>query len=274
MNRVCALVLASIALAACNEPPQSGGPNDNWAPVGTWVEVWKDDFVGPAGSAPDAASWNITTTGSPPNGELEYYTDRRANSFLDGSGNLVLRAMREDFMGKAYTSGRLNTRGVREFTYGRFEARLRVPAGRGYWPAFWLLGSVGSWPACGELDVMELGGSQPAVAHSAMHGPNFFGGGSLTKQIELTSGSFADEFHVFAVEWTHDGVRFLVDDQPYHVRARADVEALHKTWVFDAPFHIILNLAVGGTFDGPPAPETVFPGDLVVDYVKVFRLDP
>jgi beta-glucanase (GH16 family) len=177
-------------------------------------------------------------------------------------------------MGKSYTSGRLDTRGLREHVYGRFEARLQVPAGTGFWPAFWLLGSNGSWPACGEIDVLELGGSQPAVANSAIHGPDFFGGGALHKQITLPAGSFAETFHVFAVEWTHDGIRWLIDDQPYHVRTRVDVEALQKTWVFDAPFHIILNLAVGGFFDGAPTAATTFPGDLIVDYVAVSRLEP
>jgi beta-glucanase (GH16 family) len=274
MKPVAPLVLASILAAGCNEPPQEGGPNDDWAPQGTWVEVWRDDFSGPAGSGPDAASWRVITTGTPPNGELEYYTDRRDNSFVDGNGHLVLRAVRESYMGKSYTSGRLDTRGLRESTYGRFEARLQVPAGRGFWPAFWLLGSNGSWPACGEIDGMELGGSQPATARSALHGPNFFGGGALTKQFTLPAGTFADTFHRFTIEWTHDGIRWLVDDQPYHVRTRADLEALGKTWVFDAPFHIILNLAVGGTYDGPPTADTPFPGDLVVDYVTISRLEP
>jgi beta-glucanase (GH16 family) len=269
-----ALAWAALLAAGCNEPPLPDGPNDNWKPEGTWVEVWRDDFSGPAGSAPDPANWRVVTIASPPNQELEYYTDRRANSFVDGSGHLVLRAIREDFMGRSYTSGRLDTRGLREHTYGRFEASLQVPAGTGFWPAFWLLGSNGSWPACGEIDVLELGGSQPAVAHSAIHGPNFFGGGALTKLHTLAPGTFAETFHVFAVEWTQDGIRWLIDDAPYHVRTRADLEAMQKTWVFDAPFHIILNFAVGGFFDGPPTADTPFPSDLVVDWVKVSRLEP
>jgi len=177
-------------------------------------------------------------------------------------------------MGRSYTSGRLDSRSLRDFTYGRFEARLKVPAGRGYWPAFWLLGSNGSWPACGEMDVMEIGGSRPAMVRSSLHGPNFFGGGALTQQLTLPAGSFAADYHLFVVEWTHDGIRYLIDDQPYHVRTHAELDRLQDTWVFDAPFHIILDLAVGGVFDGPPTADTAFPGDMVVDYVKVSRLDP
>jgi beta-glucanase (GH16 family) len=273
MKATRALLFASILAVGCNTPP-SDGSDENWAPVGKWTEVWRDDFSGPAGSAPDAANWHILTTGNPPNGELEYYTDRRDNSFLDGNGYLVLRAKLEDYMGKSYTSGRIDTRGLQQFTYGKFEARLKVPAGRGYWPAFWLLGTVGSWPTCGEIDGMEIGGSQPATTHGSLHGPNFFGGGALTNQVNAPSGTFADSFHVFDIEWTEDGIRWLVDDAPFEVHTRAALEASQRTWVFDAPFYIILNLAVGGTFDGPPTADTPFPGDLIVDYVSVSRLDP
>jgi beta-glucanase (GH16 family) len=272
MRRSLACVFAA-SLAGCNEAPQTNSCPD-WAPVGTWVEVWRDDFDGPAGSAPNAANWGVTVDASPPNGELEYYTARRENSFLDGNGHLVIRAIQESFMGKSYTSARLDTRGLREHIYGRFEAKLRVPRGQGYWPAFWLLGSNGTWPACGEMDVMELRGSLPATVGSSLHGPNFFGSGAFTMKYDLSGATFADDFHVFAVEWSSDGIRFLVDEQPYHVRSRCNLELIGKTWVFDAPFHILINLAVGGTFDGNPTSATTFPGDLVIDYVKVSRLQP
>jgi beta-glucanase (GH16 family) len=270
-GRALAGFVLAASLAACNEAPKSASPSD-WAPVGTWVEVWRDDFDGPAGSAPDATNWAVITDAAPPNGELEYYTARRENSFLDGNGHLVLRAIKENFMGKAYTSARLDSRGRREGVYGRFEARLKIPAGKGYWPAFWLLGSNGSWPACGEMDILEIKGSQPDMVSSSLHGPNFFGGGALTQDFHLASGTFADDFHVLAVEWTAEGIRFLVDEKPYHVRPRSEFVTL--TWVFDLPFHILLNLAVGGSFDGAPTADTPFPGDMVVDYVKVSRLQP
>jgi beta-glucanase (GH16 family) len=265
-----ACILACVA--GCSVVPK--GNNDDWVPQGTWVEVWRDDFDGVLGAAPDPTNWRVVTIGNPPNGELEYYTDRRDNSFLDGDGHLVLRALSENYMGRLYTSAKLDSRGLQENTYGRFEARIQLPAGPGLWPAFWLLGSIGGWPACGEIDIMENGGSKPTVIRGTLHGPQYFGGEGLTKQHLLTSGTFADGFHVFAVEWTHDGIRWLVDEESFEVHLRSEMEALGKTWVFDAPFHMILNLAVGGAFDGPPTSETPFPSDMSIDYVKVSRLDP
>jgi beta-glucanase (GH16 family) len=263
-------------LSGCNHPPTASTiADDNWAPQGTWVEVWRDDFEGVSGSAPDPTKWTVETNGRPPNAELEYYTARRENSFLDGDGHLVLRALMEDYMTRSYTSARMNTRGKFEPMYGRIEARMRLPAGKGFWPAFWMLGSNGTtWPARGEIDVMEEKGSDPTTVHGSLHGPNFFGTTALTNQFRLSSGTFADDFHVFAVEWTQDGIRWLVDEEPYHVRSRAQMAALGKTWVFDGPFYILVNLAVGGNFDGAPNSATPFPSDLTLDYVKASRLEP
>ena len=263
-------------MAGCNHAPQEEDPcgESTWAPDVTWVLAWEDNFDGPAGSAPDPTNWGVVTTANPPNGELEYYTARRDNSFLDGDGHLVLRAIQESYMGRMYTSGRLDTRGLREQTYGKFEARIKIPAGRGFWPAYWLLGA-GRWPASGEMDILEARGSQPMYVNSALHGPDFFGGGALTKTYLLPSGTFADDFHRFTLEWTADGIRWLIDDVPAHVETRCKIVTLRgKSWVYDANFHIILNLAVGGTYDGPPTSATPFPGDLVVDYMRVWRPGP
>lgn len=268
-----ASTLAATAATGCSNPPPDNA-DDNWAPDVQWVQAWGDDFDGPEGSAPDPTNWNVVTNGMPYNGELEYYTARRDNSFLDGNGHLVLRAIEESYMGSAYTSGRLETGGLREFEYGRFEARMKVPRGPGFWPAFWLLGSSGPWPLCGEIDVLELRGSLPAQAHSTLHGPQYSGGDGLTKMYPLPSGTFADDFHRFTLEWTHDGVRWLIDDVPYHAETRAAIVEKNKAWVFDASFHIILDFAVGGVYDGPPTSATQFPGDLVVDYVKTWRIGP
>jgi len=259
-------------MAACNDDPRE--PTDDWAPQGTWVETWRDDFEGPAGSAPNSANWLVEVIPSPPNAELEYYTDRRENSFIDGDGHLVLRALKESYFGKSYTSGRLNTGGRVMMTYGRIEARIKLPAGKGLWPAFWMLGVNGNWPDCGEIDIMELAGSRPSVVQGSLHGPDFFGASALSKLFALPAGTFADDFHVFAVEWAPDGIRWFVDDQVYQVRTRESVTSLGKQWVFDNPFFIIVNLAVGGDYDGPPDASTVFPSQVVVDYVKVSRLEP
>jgi beta-glucanase (GH16 family) len=273
-----------LAISACNDLP-SPEADDEWrAPVGTWVEVFRDEFEGPAGSAPRAGTWNLEIRPRGQNGEQDFDTDRRDNSFLDGEGHLVLQALAERYeiapgvvSTQPYTSARLDTEGHVEPTLGRVEARIKLPLGRGIWPAFWLLGkdiSTVEWPECGEVDVMELRGSEPAVVNGSLHGPLYSGGAAFTRPFRLPSGTFADDFHVFALEWTHDGMRWMVDEQVYHTRTRDGLAALGKRWVFDQPYFIILNLAVGGAYDGAPDDSTMFPSRMVVDYVKVSRLDP
>ncbi len=264
--------LAVLVMAACNEDPREA--SDDWAPEGTWIETWRDDFEGPSASAPNPANWFIETNPSPPNGELEYYTDRRENSFVDGEGHLILRALKESYLGKSYTSGRVNTGGRVMMTYGRIEARIKLPAGKGLWPAFWMLGVNGNWPACGEIDIMELAGSRPSVVQGSLHGPDFFGTSSLSRFYGLESGTFADDFHIFAVEWAPDGIRWLVDESVYQVRTRDSIVGAGKQWVFNLPFFIIVNLAIGGNYDGSPDASTIFPSQVAVDYVKVSRLEP
>lgn len=263
--------------AGCNDPPERGS-GDTWTgPRGNWVEVFRDDFNGDSGSPPDPSSWNTLVREVNQNQEAQYYTDRRANSFLDGSGHLVIRALRETLGSRSFTSARLDTKGHVEPKYGRIAARMRMPSGKGLWPAFWLLGSSFSsvgWPACGEIDVVEFRGSQPDRAIASIHGPEYFGSTALSRLFELEGSSFADDFHVFSIEWTAEGIRWLVDGQVYHVRTPAGLAELGKTWAFDQPFFVILNLAVGGQFDGEPTNDTPFPSDMVVDYVVVSRLEP
>src|SRR6185436_6858802 len=160
---------------------------------------------GPLGDAPNPANWTPEVTPRPANMELEYYTARRENSFLDGKGHLVIQALEEHYMANTqpYTSGRLNTKSKFETTYGRVEARVRLPPGAGLWPAFWMLGAnfdQVSWPACGEIDVLEEAGSHPTVAHGSAHGSNV----SVTGTYMMPKGNMVDEFHLFAVEWTPD----------------------------------------------------------------------
>ena len=212
------------------------------------------------------------------NNELEYYTDRGRNASLDGDGNLAIQALREHFEGggvaREYTSARLKTQGRFEQAYGRFEARIKIPRGQGIWPAFWLLGAdipTAGWPRCGEIDVMENIGREPATVHGSMHGPGFSGGNSLTAAYGLSGGqAFADGFHVFAVEWDPGSVRFFVDANLYQTRTPADLRP-GQAWVFDHPFFVILNVAVGGDWPGGPDGTTVFPQAMLVDYVRVYR---
>jgi beta-glucanase (GH16 family) len=182
------LVLLALLLAGC------GGA----AADAPWVLVDEDEFDGPAGGRPDPARWSFELGGNGwGNNESQYYTDRPENAALDGAGHLVITARREAFGGRAYTSARLTTRGKRELTYGRVEARLQLPRGKGMWPAFWLLGanfSQAGWPACGEIDVMESRGAQPALAFGSLHGPGYSGGDALMGTARAPAGAtFADD---------------------------------------------------------------------------------
>lgn len=270
-----------LGVAACSEQPEER-PEIWQPPAGGWVEVWRDDFDGPALAAPDASRWNVEVNELGYNGELNYNTGERKNSFLDGSGNLVIRALREQYIdangvqsSQPYTSARLNTRGKLAQAYGKFEARIRLPpGGRGIWPAFWMLGDdidTAGWPDCGEVDILEWRGSTPSSIISSLHGPRYSGGDSYNDRYDLPRGSYGD-FHVFTFEWTPDAVRWLVDGDPFFVKTAAALERRTHDWVYDHPFFVILNLAIGGIFDGAPDASTVFPQQMLVDYVSVSRL--
>lgn len=253
-----ALALATSLLAGCGDEPR-------------WVLSWSDEFDGPAGAPPDPAVWSFDIGTDWGNAQLEYDTDRPENVSLDGAGHLAITARREAYGGQPFTSGRIKTQGRVEQRWGRFEARLRLPSGRGLWPAFWMLGSdfpeVG-WPASGEIDVMEYRGQEPTVVLGTVHGPGYSGGASVSGRYDLLGGRFDTEFHVFGVEWSADAITWYVDDTPYHRVRPGD---LPGPWVFDQPFFIILNVAVGGHFVGPPDPATPFPQSMLVDWVRLYR---
>lgn len=238
--------------------------------------VWEDDFDGPAGSSPDAAKWTYDIGIGPGNDgwgnqELQYYTDRPENAALDGSGNLAITARSESYSGRSFTSARLNTKGIFTQAYGRFEARIRMPWGPGIWPAFWMLGAnidEAPWPRCGEIDIMEYRGQQPNLVHGSLHGPGYSGGAAITKSFGFTNDRFDVDFHVFAVEWGEDYIDYYVDDNLYQ---RIRSEDLPGDWVYDQPFFIILNVAVGGNYVGFPTPQTPFPQTMLVDYVRVYK---
>ncbi len=238
----------------------------------TWVLTWSDEFNGSNGSLPDAAKWVMETGGNGwGNNELEYYTNRPENAHQQ-DGNLVITAINESYGGRNYTSARLKTAGLFTQAYGRFEARLKIPAGQGMWPAFWMLGqNIGTagWPGCGEIDIMENVGFEPSKVHGSAHGPGYSGGHPLTGTYALQSGSFSDDFHVFALEWEPSALRFYVDDVLYETHTPADLPA-GTTWVFDHPFFLLLNVAVGGSWPGSPNSSTVFPQTMQVDYVRVY----
>lgn len=241
-----------------------------------WQLVWEDDFKGSAGQLPDSDNWVLRIGRGPGNDgwgnqELQYYTDRPENVSLDGEGNLAISAARESFGGAAFTSGRIATQGLFEQAYGRFEARIKMPWGPGIWPAFWLLGSdidaVG-WPQCGEIDIMEYRGQEPNFIHGSIHGPGYSGGEAITKSFGLPNGRFDVDFHTYAIEWGEGYINFFVDETLYQQITPEDAAG---EWVYDQPFFIILNVAVGGNYVGFPTDQTPFPQTMLVDWVRVFR---
>ena len=233
--------------------------------------VWAQEFDGPAGSAPDPATWNLETgAGGWGNAELQNYTASRANSSLDGAGALVITAKKE--ADGSYTSARMTTQGRFQTQYGRVEARIAIPRGQGIWPAFWMLGAdlpSKGWPAAGEIDVMENIGREPSLVHGTVHGPGYSGGDGISGTYAHPRGwSFADDFHTYAVDRKPGSIEWSVDGQVYHRVTRADTGG--DPWVFDAPFFLILNVAVGGQWPGYPDASTRLPQQMTVDYVRVY----
>jgi len=258
---VCAITF--FIIPSCDNPLDPEVPN--------WQLVWQDEFDGPANQSPDSAKWTYDIGTEWGNAQLEYDTDRTENVSLDGSGNLVITARREQYAGQPFTSARIKTQGLFEQTYGRFEARIKLPWGPGIWPAFWLLGSgvetVG-WPQCGEIDIMEYRGQQTNLINGTVHGPGYSGGAAVTKSFGFEQNRFDVDFHLFAVEWSESYIRFYVDDVIYQ---EIKPEDLPGQWVFDTPFFIILNVAVGGNYVGFPTSETPFPQSMIIDYVRVYK---
>jgi beta-glucanase (GH16 family) len=236
-----------------------------------WHLVWSDEFDGPANSAPDPAKWAYDLGGGGwGNRELEVYTSTRENVFQDGVGHLVIRAIKTASGG--YTSARLKTQGKFNIEYGKIEARIKIPHGQGVWPAFWMLGDdiVGApWPKCGEIDVMENIGKEPAVVHGTVHGPGYSGAHGISAPYSLPgSPPLSEDFHIYSVEWTPGRIEFFIDGMSFHTVTPASLPA-GATWVYDHPFFLLLNLAVGGDWPGNPDQTTVFPRDMLIDWVRV-----
>ena len=254
-----------------------------------WELVWSDEFEGPAGRLPDSSVWTPelgdgTDHGIPGwgNAERQTYTDDPANLSLDGEGHLVIRAL--ETLGDAppcyygepceYTSARVITAGNVEVKHGRVEARLKIPYGQGLWPAFWMLGndiSEVGWPESGEIDIMENIGREPERVHGTIHGPGYSGGDGIGSATTLADGArFADDFHVYAIEWWPERISWFVDGVEYSTLTPADLPSGAR-WVFDHPFFLILNVAVGGHWPGYPDETTTFPQEMVIDYVRVYE---
>jgi beta-glucanase (GH16 family) len=255
-----ALALIGGSVAACSSSPAAPPP---------WQMVWNDEFNG---TTLDTTKWSIEV-GSPSSfgtQQEDFDTARPENVTVSG-GHLALTATEESYQGASYTSGRIDTSGLFSQEYGRFEASIQIPAGQGLWPAFWLLGSNFNqgviWPQCGEIDIMENRGGDTTTVLGSLHGP---GGNNATGGDQLPNGAlFSSGFHLFAVEWEPGVVRWYVDTTLYETQT-ADTFPDSQPWVFDQPFFVILDLAVGGNFGGAPNASTVFPQSLLVDYVRVY----
>ena len=219
------------------------------------------------------------------NNELQYYTSRPENVTVE-NGMLVITAREEQFEGASYTSARLSTQNLFERQYGRFEARIMLPTGKGIWPAFWLLGNdcdVNPWPQCGEIDVMEYLGDEPTIIFGSVHGPGYNAGDSVGKDYELEGSRFDTGFHVFGIEWGPDFINYYVDGDLYQqITPESIAEDAEESisdsdlnnageWVFNRPFYIIINIAVGGNLPGAPNADTEFPQRMFIDYVRVYN---
>ena len=261
-------------------------PDTTTTPKITYTQVWSDEFDGAAGSSVDPAKWSFDlgdgcTAGicGWGNNEKEYYTNASDNVSLDGQGHLAIVARpavlnTTCYYGPCkYTSAKITTRGKMSAAPGRVEARIRIPKGQGLWPAFWMLGNdfanVG-WPASGELDIMENKGSAPSTSSSAIHGPGYSGNTPFAHANTISApATLADDYHLYAVEWDAVGASFYVDGIMHYQVLRGDIQR-YGTSILDKPYYIILNLAVGGNFDGDPASDSILPATMLVDYVRVY----
>ena len=258
-------------------------------PSAQWQLAWSDEFNSKRGSAPNPSIWGNevgdgTAYGIPGwgNDELEYYTTGGDNAATDGNGNLVITTKAADgslqcsYGPCKYTSARLLTKNRFEVAYGRVEARVKVPRGAGLWPAFWMLGTdidQVNWPQAGEIDIMEHVARLPNQVFGTLHGPGYSGGQSYGKVVDL-GRPVADTFHTYAVEWQPDRIVWYLDGVPYFTATPSDAFMQGKEWVFNHPFYMLLNVAVGGNFGGSVDPGTVFPNQTLVDYVRLYQATP
>ncbi len=242
------------ALAAQSSPPEG------------WKLLWADEFDGPELGKVWRFSEGANGWG---NGELENYTTLKENVRIE-DGHLTIEARKTDGSPQ-YTSGRISTHFGFAFTYGRVEAKMKIPQTQGLWPAFWMLGDTNSksWPACGEIDIMEAVGKNPNLLYGTAHGPGYSGGKGIGKTY-LSPTSISDDWHVVAVEWEPAEIRWYFDGQLYHTMTPADLPK-GKKWVFDHDFYLLINLAVGGGFPDYPNETSVFPQQFQIDYVRIYQ---
>ncbi len=258
-------------------PPTPTQAPPTATPTTDWDLVWADEFDAPDGASPDPERWSFNTGGGGwGNGERQYYTDRAENAVIeDGVLRICAREEEEPYRGYRYTSARLVTKRKGDWTYGRFEVRARLPAGQGVWPAIWMLPShmaYGGWPMGGEIDIMEMVGHDPIRVHGTLHygDPHTYTGHYYVLR---TGDTFADDFHTFSLEWEPGEIRWYVDGYYYQTQTEWFTSKLDAEYPapFDRPFHLLLNVAVGGRWPGNPDETTEFPECMAVDYVRVYQ---
>jgi beta-glucanase (GH16 family) len=233
--------------------------------------VWADEFNG---TALDLSKWTQITGSdgsTAPDAELQYYTSSTNNTKVE-NGLLKITVLNDGFGGRAYTSGRMQTKNLGDWLYGKFEARIKLPVGQGMWPAFWLLptdNTYGVWPQSGEVDIMETVGKEATHNFATIHTSTNGTVHSFTTRYDLPMGTFADDFHVFSMEWSPNLMTFYVDGNLYATKTNTTVSPY--PWVFDKRFYALLNVAVGGLWAGSPDATTNFPQTMTVDYVRVYQ---
>jgi beta-glucanase (GH16 family) len=244
---------------------------------GPWRLVWSDEFN--YTGLPDPSKWDYDVGGHGwGNKELQFYTACRKENARVENGRLIIEARKELWEGSEYTSARLVSRGKGDWMYGRFEVRARLPSGRGTWPAIWMLPTsknYGGWPNSGEIDIMEHVGFDADVVHVSVHTRAYNHSINTQKTARIKLPTARTGFNVYAVEWTPDEIRGFVNQQHFFtfrnerlVNAVAD----YRQWPFDKPFHLLLNLAVGGTWGGQRGVDTtIWPQRLEIDYVRVYQ---
>jgi beta-glucanase (GH16 family) len=277
-------VIIAVVLVSClvfcqkeNTTEAGNGNNNDAIPVPEgWDLVWNDEFEG---SAIDPNKWEheVNADGGG-NNELQYYTNREANSWVE-DGFLTLQALKEHYPGpdgtREYTSARIRTAGKGDWKYGRFEIRAKLPEGQGLWPAIWMLstyGNYGGWAASGEIDIMEELGQEPDKVYGTLHyGASYPNNVQQGRSFILPEGTFAEDFHTFAIEWDTTRFQWFVDDSCYSTITSWYTEGHDYPAPFNQKFHLIFNVAVGGNWPGSPDATTEFPQQMVVDYARVFQ---
>lgn len=280
----------AFALTACGgggsataATPTPAAATPTPAPSNKWSLVWSDEFNAAAGTVPDAKTWNYDLGNAENNGwgnrEYQYYTSNARNAQHDGAGMLVITAEKASNPGPCwngkpceYTSARIHSNNKVSFTYGKVEARMKLPTGKGIWPAFWTLGTdiaTNPWPKSGEIDIMEFVPQTPNATYGTLHGPGYSGAQGIGKSIDFGAPVVGD-FHTYTIIKRPNEIVWYVDGRQYHRLTPADLPA-GGTWVFEKPFFVILNLAVGGDWPGAPDATTPASSKMLVDWVRIYK---